>query len=77
MGGDGSSAQERRLRGLYRYESAPGHWWACAQEDDGKRVNFTRERYVLAGIEPPFPDLPIEGNTSTDEAPKLWFMRRR
>jgi hypothetical protein len=55
------------VRGLFRYETAADHWWACAEDHDGKRVNFTRERYVLTAIEPPFQDLPIEG--ASDHAP--------
>ena len=49
-----------KLRGLYRYQPAPGRWWACAESENGQRVNVTRERYENAGIEPPFWDLPGE-----------------
>ena len=50
----------RPLRGIFRYETGSGRWWACAEDSDGKRVNFTRERYELAGMEPPFLELPTE-----------------
>ena len=48
-------------RGLYRYETAPGRWWACVEDDDA-RVNIIRERYEQMQIEPEFWRLPVEGN---------------
>jgi hypothetical protein len=49
------------MRGIYRYEAALGHWWACV-DDDGQRVNLVRERYELLQIQPPFDLLPIEAD---------------
>jgi hypothetical protein len=56
-----------RVRGLYRYETGPGRWWACVEDDDAKRVNFIRIRYDLARIEPPFLDLPVESDDRNHE----------
>jgi hypothetical protein len=50
------------MRGLYRYETVPGRWWACAEDGEGGRVNIVRERYERMGIEPEFWSLPVEGN---------------
>ena len=50
------------MRGLYRYETAPGRWWACAEGEAGERVNAIRERYEQMGIEPEFWRLPVESN---------------
>jgi hypothetical protein len=50
------------MRGLYRYETAVGRWWACAEDEDGARVNIIRERYEQMRLEPEFWLLPIEGN---------------
>jgi hypothetical protein len=48
-------------RGIYRYETAPGRWWACIDDDDaGVRVNIERGRYEDLGIAPQFLDLPIQ-----------------
>jgi hypothetical protein len=47
------------LRGIYRYETAPGRWWACAEGDNGQRVNMMRDRYEQKAIEPPW-QLPVE-----------------
>jgi hypothetical protein len=49
-----------KLRGLYRYETAPGRWWACAESDNGQRVNMMRDLYEQKAIQPPFWQLPIE-----------------
>jgi hypothetical protein len=49
------------VRGLFRYEAAAGHWWACAEAADGGRVHIERIRYERMEIEPPFLELPIEG----------------
>jgi hypothetical protein len=51
-----------RVRGLYRYETGSGRWWACVEDDDAKRVNFIRVRYELAKIQPPFLALPVESD---------------
>jgi hypothetical protein len=48
-----------KLRGLYRYETAPGRWWACAEDANGQRVNMLRRSYEEKAIEPPFLELPI------------------
>ncbi len=49
-----------KLRGLYRYETAPGRWWACAETDNGQRVNLQRQAYEHQRVQPPFWELPIE-----------------
>ena len=49
------------MRGLYRYETAAGHWWACAEEATGGRVHIERIRYERMEIEPQFLMLPLEG----------------
>ncbi len=49
-----------KLRGLYRYETAPGLWWACAEGDNGQRVNMMRDRYEQRAIQPPFWQLPVD-----------------
>jgi hypothetical protein len=49
-----------KLRGLHRYETAPGRWWACAEGDNGQRVNMMRDRYEQKAIQPPFWQLPVE-----------------
>lgn len=49
------------MRGLYRYETAPGRWWATVEQADGQRVNIIQRRYEEMGIAPPFRDLPIGG----------------
>ena len=56
-----------QLRGLYRYKTGRGRWWACAAADDGKYVNFTRNRYEFAGIQPAFLDLPVESRDTNTE----------
>ena len=53
-----------KLRGLYRYETAPDRWWACAEDENGQRVNMVRRNYEQRGIQPPFLDLPIQSNGS-------------
>ncbi len=51
------------MQGLYRYETAPGRWWATVVQSDGQRVNIIERRYVEMGIDPPFWELPIgDGN---------------
>lgn len=50
------------MRGVLRYETAPGRWWACAEEKNGARVNIIRERYEQMLLEPDFWTLPVEGN---------------
>lgn len=49
-----------KLRGLYRYETAPGRWWACVEAEDGARVHMLRDRYELKLISPAFDELPLE-----------------
>lgn len=48
------------MRGLYRYETGSGRWWACAEDENGARVNIQRRRYEQMAIEPPFEQLPVE-----------------
>ncbi len=55
------------MRGLFRYQTAPGRWWACAQDENGARVNIIRERYEAMKIEPEFLALPIESNGKADK----------
>lgn len=50
------------MRGLYRYETARGRWWVCAEGEAGERVNIIRERYEQMGLAPDFWSLPIQGN---------------
>lgn len=50
------------MRGLYRFETAPGRWWACAEEENGQRVNIIRERYEQMKLTPEFWSLPVESN---------------
>jgi hypothetical protein len=58
---EGAHALCDMKRGLYRYETAPGRWWACVEDDDA-RVNIIRERYEQMQIEPEFWRLPVESN---------------
>jgi hypothetical protein len=48
------------MRGLYRYETSPGRWWACAETENGQRVNVIRQRYEDSGFLPTFWDLPVQ-----------------
>lgn len=54
------------IRGLYRYETAPGRWWACAETENGQRVNMMRRDYELKAIAPPFLELPLEARGERD-----------
>lgn len=52
-----------KRRGLYRYETAPGRWWATVEEADGQRVNIIQRRYEDMSLSPPFWELPVgDGN---------------
>jgi hypothetical protein len=46
------------MRGLYRYETVPGRWWACVEDENGQRVNTIQRRYEEMRIEPHFWRLP-------------------
>jgi len=50
------------MRGLYRYETAKGRWWACAEDENGARVHIERRRYEAMAVQPPFEQLPLESN---------------
>ena len=57
------------MRGLYRYETAPGRWWVCAEDEtSGERVHIQRARYDHMGIQPEFLALPIETNGKDKKA---------
>jgi hypothetical protein len=57
------------MHGLYRYETASGRWWACAEDDaSGEIVNIPRQRYEQMGIKPPFLELPMENNGKDKKA---------
>lgn len=51
------------LRGLYRYETAPGRWWATVEEAGGRRVNIIQRRYEEMAVMPPFWELPVENGS--------------
>lgn len=55
------------MHGLFRYETAQGRWWACAQDEQGGRVHIIRERYEHMQLEPEFLALPIESNGKADK----------
>jgi hypothetical protein len=51
------------MRGIYRYETAPGRWWACVDDvEAGVRVHIERSRCENMGIAPTFLELPIQSN---------------
>jgi hypothetical protein len=59
-----------KMRGLYRYETAPDRWWACADDFlHGVRVHIERIRYERMGIKPPFLELPVQ-STNGDRQEK-------
>ena len=54
------------MRGLYKFATAPGRWWGCAEDTDGSEVCIIADRYELMGHAPPLEQLPLE----TDEQKK-------
>jgi hypothetical protein len=57
-----------KVRGVYRYETAPGRWWACAEDEtSGERVNMQRTRYEQKRIAPPFEGLPLETDSQREK----------
>jgi hypothetical protein len=47
------------MRGLYRYETASGRWWACTEDENGQRVNMMKQSYEDKAIKPDFWELPV------------------
>lgn len=55
------------MHGLFRYETAQGRWWACAQDEQGGRVHIIRERYEQMALDPDSWRLPVEDDGKADK----------